>query len=332
MFDLQNHLDNDSSETESRFSFTATTPHEFTQWQARFRVELAQVLGIAQRWPTAVPRPDLLSTTDKGSYREEKYHVHLGDVVIPMYLLIPKRPPPYKTILAFHGHGMGVHQILGNYPDDETAKDMIAHDENFAQRLAEDGFLVCAIEQRGFGERITEQISEAGNSCRHLAMHYLMHGKTLIGERIGDAVSVTNYLITRDDIVPDYLGCTGHSGGGMTALFLGALDTRFNVNVVSGYFCDYQHSILAMPHCPCNYVPNLLSLAGIGTLATLIAPRRLRFINGENDALFPIAGFHKPISIVQCAYSLLDVHESLSVVKHTNGHQYLYDAGLEWFQ
>ena len=102
-------------------------------------------------------------------------------------------------MLAFHGHGIGVQQILGNYADEATRQKMLAADENFAQRFAQEGYLVCAIEQQGFGERVTEQV-ENGRSCRHLAFQYMMSGKTLAGERVREGIAAVNYLLSRDDI------------------------------------------------------------------------------------------------------------------------------------
>ena len=333
-FRLQKHLDTQHRATVPRFAFSATNADELELWQNDFRKALADVLAIDGRFPSDNPQTEHLSTQDKGSYLEEKHLMLVDDVSIPMYLLIPKTPPPYKVILAFHGHAPSVHQILGNYPDAETRQKNIERDENFAQRLANDGYFVCAIEQRGFGERITDQITpkESRNSCRHLAFEYLLHGRVLLGERVRDGMACINYLQSRDDIVMNPLGCTGHSGGAMTALFLSTLDTRVTVNTLSGYFCDYRHSILGMAHCDCNYVPNLLTLGGIGEITALLAPRPLRIINGKNDPIFPIAGVDEPYQVVQQAYEISHVPESISLVFHQGEHLYDYQESYSWFQ
>ena len=302
---------------------TPSYPQKITDG-AQVRPELLTILGIANRIPTKIPRLYLLSEQDKGLYTEQKYTFYVDDIPVPMYLLLPKTPPPYQAVLAFHGHGMGVQQILGNYPDEQTAQQMIAHDENFAQRLAEDGFLVCAIEQRGFGERVTDQVNEGGNSCQHLSHYYMMQGKTLLGERLRDGMAALNYLVGREDV--QAVGCIGHSGGGTTALFLAALDTRLSNIVISGYFCDFHHSILAMPHCACNYIPGLM--LDIGTIAALIAPRPLLLINGENDPIFPISGFEQPYQTLQQAYETAPDH--LATHLHTHGHQLVYGPAAEW--
>jgi cephalosporin-C deacetylase-like acetyl esterase len=120
--------------------------------------------------------------------------------------------------------------------------------------LAEAGYLVCAIEQRGMGERLTAQTGDGDvpRSCRHLAFSYMMQGRTLVGERCWDGICAINYLQTRADVRQGVLGCTGHSGGGTTTLFLAAMEERITAVVVSGYFCSFQASILGMQHCECK--------------------------------------------------------------------------------
>jgi len=333
MFELQNHLDKRYDAIARRFPLMVTTPAELADWQQRFRGELASLLGIAGRSLPAAPPSERLAVTDKGRYVEEKHALQLDDVVIPMYLLIPKSPPPYKAIMTFHGHGPGVQLILGDEPDPAVHEANAALDENFAQRFAEAGYLVCAIEQRGFGERVTHQTSpdKQFNSCRHLAFEYMMQGMNLLGERVRDAMASLDYLLSRDDVIPNAVGCTGHSGGGATALFFSALDSRLTISVISGYFCSYKHSILGMAHCECNYVPNLLTLGDIGEIASLIAPRRLRLVNGTQDPIFPQAGVAAPFEVLKSAYTAAGAPESCSLVFHRGAHRYDYAASAQWF-
>jgi dienelactone hydrolase len=334
MFQLQNHLDKRYRAMAHRFAFDAHTPTELADWQQHFRDELSQLLGIADRPLPIVPSSERLSVSDKGRYYEEKHALMLDDVVIPMYLLIPKAPPPYRIILAFHGHGPGVRLILGNDPDPVTHAANAALDENFAQRFAEDGYMVCAIEQRGFGERVTRQTdpTKFSNSCRHLAFEYILHGMNLLGERVRDGIASLNYVLGRADVVTDFVGCTGHSGGAATALFLSALDTRLTTSVISGYFCSYKHSILGMPHCECNYVPNLLTLGDIGEITALIAPRRLCILNGRQDTIFPLSGVSEPYQVLQRAYSVASMLESCTLVFHDGGHRYNYPVSYAWMR
>ena len=97
-----------------------------------------------------------------------------------------------------------------------------------------------------------------------------------------------DYLATLPQADVSRLGVMGISGGGMHAFFSACLDLRIKAAVISGYFCDWRHSILAINHCTCNFVPGLLKLGELSDLAGIIAPRPLLVENGDEDEIFPI--------------------------------------------
>lgn len=332
-FALQPHLDFLYKSQPRRLSSRARTLSEFRQWRQELRSEILRLLGIGGReLPPVVA--ELVQTIDRGLYCEEKYSLKVGEQVrTPMYVLVPKREPPFKPILAFHGHYPSVRYILGDYPDAETAREQLAVDNNYAQTLAQAGYLVCAIEQRGFGERKTQDTSGGPfpRSCRHLSFEYMLQGRTLIGERCWDGICAINYLKTRSDVVQDVLGCTGHSGGGCTVLWLSAIDPRITVSVPASYFCSFKASILSQSHCECNYVPGILALAEMGDLAALIAPRPFRAINGENDPIFPVQAAASQFETVKRAYALHDALDACSLAIHPGAHAYHHQLSQDWF-
>lgn len=330
MFNLQAHVDLLYTDKPRRLAFRAQTLSEFTQWQQALRGEIVRLLGLAGRRPVVV-RAEHLQHIDRDSYTEEKFALDVGEgVMTPIYLLVPKTPPPYKPVLVFHGHSPSVQYVLGNFPDAEVAQDRLAHDGNYAQALAQAGYLVCAVEQRGFGERQSRELTD-NRSCRHLAFEYLMQGRTLIGERCWDGICAINYLHTRDDVVPGVLGCTGNSGGGTTALWLSVIDDRVTVSVPSCYFCSFKESILNQRHCECNYLPGVLAFAEMGDVAALIAPRPLRFIAGEQDGIFPVSGVREQYETVRRAYALHQAASVCSLTVHPGGHAYHHGFSHDWF-
>lgn len=321
----------------SRFNLQASSawqPQPERGGAAERRVRLRQILGLAER-PSVPVNAVLLQSVDCGSYVEEKYSLDVGEgVAAPMYLLVPKTEPPYTPILAFHGHDPSVQYILGHYADMETAVRQHNAHNNYAQALAEAGYLVCAVEQRGMGERLTAQTGDGPvpRSCRHLAFSYMMQGRTLLGERCWDGLCATNYLQTRADVRPGLLGCTGHSGGGTTTLFLSALAEQITAIVVSGYFCSFQASILGMAHCECNYVPGILQLGEMGDIAGLIAPRPLCVVNGRHDPIFPIQGTIEQFETVKEVYAANGRVQACHLAIHPGAHAYHLPSSLHWFE
>jgi len=331
-FALQTHLDFLYENQPRRLALRAKTLPEFRQWQQELASEIARLLGIAGRLHTPIG-VERITSIDRKTYLEEKYVLNVGDHVhTPMYILTPKREPPFRPILVFHGHDASAQYILGNFPDRTTAREQLASDNNYAQVLAQAGYLICAIEQRGLSERTTNQVDDETppRSCRHLAFEYLLQGRTLLGERCWDGMCAIDYLLTRSDITPGALGCTGHSGGGTTALWLSAIDPRITALVVSGYFCSFKDSILSMLHCECNYVPGTLALAEMGDLAALVAPRPFRAINGEQDPIYPASAAREQFKTVERAYALHDAIECCSLAIHPGAHAYHHQLSQDW--
>lgn len=330
-FTLQNHLDNIYTSSSRKFAFNARTLKDYLIWQESFRTELLRLLGL-ENHSSAPLTVEKLQTIDRETFNEEKHALDVGEgVQTPIYLLIPKQAPPYKPILVFHGHDPSAQYCLGNYPDEETTRANLAIDNNYAQVLTETGYLVCVVEQRGMGERLSDVVSEQTmRSCRHLSSFYQMHGRTLLGERTWDGMCAATYLLSRKDVIGG-LGCTGHSGGGMTALFLSALDERIKTVFISGYFNSFRGSILAMEHCECNYVPGILELAEIGDIAALITSRPFCAINGEKDEIFPVAFAREQFETVRKAYELHNASHACKLSVHSGGHVYNNQASHDWF-
>ena len=328
-FNLQQHMERLYAELPRRLALRAESQSQYQIWKQELRGELLKLLGLAGRSRPPVSAQKL-QAFDRGEYVEEKYALDIGEgVTAPIYVLVPKADPPFKAVLIFHGHNPSVQYILGNYPDQATAEQHRLVDNNYAQATAQKGYLVCAVEQRGFGQRLSGN-PQGGRSCRHLAFSYMMQGRTLIGERCWDGMCAIDYLRMRDDLVPRRLGCTGNSGGGTTTLWLSAIDERITVSIPSCYFCSFKASIMDMTHCECNYVPGILALAEMGDLAALIAPRPLRVIAGQEDPIFPVAGVREQFQTVRRAYQLLEAEEKCSLAVHPGGHAYNHALAHEW--
>ena len=215
-------------------------------------------------------------------------------------------------------------------------KDKLAFDADYAAALARAGYLVCALEQRGFGERQSNRYlyrkeGVENNSCRHLFYYYLMEGRNLLGERCWDGMCAISYLLGRDDVDGATLGCTGNSGGGTSTLWLASIDERITCAVPSSHFGSFRRTCMNIYHCHCNYVPGIAQWCETGDLAALIAPRALRVFSGVKDGLFPIESVREEIEAAKKAYTLLGVPDACSLAEHPGGHRYHHGLSHEWF-
>ena len=115
-FHLQHQVDSMFANQPKQLAFRARSVDEFNSWKPLLQAKFRDLLGIAGRVPPANPRADLLQSVDRGSYVEEKYALDVGENVrAPMYLLVPKAPAPYKTVLGFHGHDPSIQPYIDYY-------------------------------------------------------------------------------------------------------------------------------------------------------------------------------------------------------------------------
>ena len=293
------------------YRFTANSVRQAKAWQAKTSRALARTVNL--NWlPSTQVTSQRIERVDKKDYVREKILLRTSrDTKMPVYLLKPKgfgeRLP---VVLALHGHGYGVKDIVGLWEDGQERDVPDGYHKDFAVALCRHGFLVAAPEISCFGERQTDfsYLSMIGQptptTCAHSAFLAFHLGGSLVGLRVHDAMRLVDYLSTRNDVDTHRLGAMGISGGGMHTLFSTALDTRIKACVISGYYSTFRDSILAMNHCPCNYVPGLHEFGEMYDLVGLIAPRPLLIEAGTYDPIFPIAAVKRSVTKARAVYRI----------------------------
>ena len=274
-------------------------------WRRALKRKLGKLLGdtprerVPLRPKTIWHRQHPLGTIEKVVFTSE------ANADLPAYVCLPAgSAPPYTFAIALQGHSTGMHNSIGVAFDDETQTIEVAGDRDFALGCMRNGIAALCIEQRAFGER-EERLQEVHSSerCETAAVHALMLGRTLLGERVYDVDRAIDYILSRGDAHPRRIGVMGNSGGGTTSLFAAAMLPRLAFAMPSGYFCTFKDSIMAMHHCVCNYVPGLLKIAEMSDIAGLIAPRPVVMVSGLEDPIFPIAGARRAFRHLRTIYA-----------------------------
>ncbi len=291
--------------------FNAKSHPEAMAHQRRIRPELIRLLGFSDLPPATRP-PKLLERVDKGDYVREKILLPTSPKsAMPVYLLIPKqRAQHVPAVLALHGHGYGVKDIVGLWEDGSEREEPDGYHKDFAVALCRRGFVVAAPEIACFGERISRfdwirpPSPQPGSTCAFAAYLSAHMGNSILGLRVHEMRRLLDHLETRPEVAADRLGVMGISGGGMLTLFTACTDPRLKAIVISGYFCTFRDSILALHHCPCNYVPGLARFGEMHDLAALLAPRPVLFEAGTRDPIFPLHAVRKSIATLQRHYAV----------------------------
>lgn len=299
----------------------------FTEWQSEARERLATLLGL----PLAVGSNELTLewTRETEDYSEYRFTVETEpDYLVPCHLRVPtKAEAPVPLTVCLSGHGGGMHVVLGVA---KTQKDEEAlaswHHRAMAVRAIRDGRAALVIEARNFGESSVEGY---GTSCTEAAKCAILMGRTVIGERVWDAMRILDAVsehfgcIDMSDIV-----CTGNSGGGTATYYLACMDTRIRAALPSCAVCGYEDSIAAMPHCLCNHIPSIRKYFELGDLGGLIAPRTLIVAAGREDKIFPLDGTRRTFAQIERMYAAAGVPECCALVVGDGGH--LNYADLLW--
>ena len=298
------------------FSFDAASPAAARAWQRKARAALGKCLGFLDL-PKVDPRPRTIERVDRGSYVRHKIVLRTSPFSeLPLYLLVPSDIRGRRAcVLALHGHGYGVKDIVGLWEDGSERRTPDGYHRDFACVLAERGFVVAAPEISCFGERRMNNEPAFGatglsGTCHNVATWASMLGGSAAGLRVLDGMRIVDYLRALKFVDGRNIGVMGISGGGMHAFFSAAMDPRINAAVISGYFCDWRHSILSLFHCTCNFVPGLLRLGELSDLAGLIAPRAVLVEHGTRDPIFPIAHVKRTASRARRAWRLFGAEDT----------------------
>lgn len=317
------------SPSDAPFSFQAQSVLEAEAWQSNTRDELIKTIGF-QNLPGAPLSPQIIETVDKGDYVREKVILRTSPYsLMPVYILKPKQDQiPFPVVLALHGHGYGVKDIVGLWQDGEERDIPDGYHKDFAVALCRRGFIVAAPEISCFGERQTDFShlkTDLGQgvptTCTHTAMLAFHMGGSVAGLRVHDARRLVDYLETRDDVDVSRLGAMGISGGGMHTFFSAAIDNRIKACVISGYFSTFKDSILAMSHCACNFIPGLARFGEMYDLVGLIAPRPILVEAGNYDTIFPIDAVQFGVSRAKDIYQLFDKANEVGTDYFVGRHQ-----------
>ena len=311
----------------SKPSMSYDYARDFSAWQCEAREKLEQLLGLPLE--KCDPALDIEYEKDRRDSTEYRFTVQTErGYLVPCHLLIPKggrEKIPLTVCLS--GHGAGMHIALGVPKNEKDERSLSEWPHRaMAPRAVREGRAALVIEARNFGE---SSISGYGTSCTEAAKIAILMGRTVIGERVWDAMRVLDATL---DAFPAIDGgdiiCTGNSGGGTATYYLACLDERITIAAPSCSVCTYEASIAAMEHCMCNHIPSIRRYFEMGDLAGLIAPRRLVIAAGREDKIFPAEGTERCFEAISRLYEHLGIADRAALVWGDGGH-YNY-ADLLW--
>jgi dienelactone hydrolase len=321
-------------------AFEGSTREEWERWRPRFLDRIRTLLGET---PPAVPlEPEVLERHEEAEYVREKVIFDSEPYAsVPCWVLVPKDRKPGErrpALLCAHGHGRGKDDVVGLAPDEATYQHRVTPlNYDYARQFARRGYVTIAPDWRCFGERAVEEewARHGRDPCNvtYLAFGYL--GYHLLALQILDGRRTLDYLLSREEVDPERVGCVGLSFGGTMTTYLSALDDRIRAAVISGYVSTVRGDALSMRGkgntCGSQYMPGLLRNGDIADVAGLIAPKPLLVEIGEQDDCFIKEDALAAYRAVERVYRAAGVPEKIDVDVFPGGHAFSGRKAFDWF-
>lgn len=256
--------------------------------------------------------------------------------IIKAYLLIPKGDGPHPAVLIHHQHNgerhLGKSEVLGLVGDPLQA---------FGPALARKGFIVLTYDSICFESRrkntfLYDTVEEESDWIQHYnEMSYrILKGDTLMRKILEDASIALSILENHPMTDKNRMGLLGHSYGGNTVLFQGAIDKRVQFACVSGALCSYKNKFIRHTGMEMALViPGFVQRFDFDDILMGFENRKLLVVSADNDKYSEDAG-----EIVELVINKLKKLNIVSQIEHQHyldGHALTkerFDLIIDWLQ
>jgi dienelactone hydrolase len=310
----------------------------WTKQRSEIRKTLVHLFGNIPSRPT-VPQVRITSREEKSHYTVERFEFDNGaGAIVPGYFLVPLQgKKPFPTIFYCHWHGgnydLGKQEIFTTHHTPEIP----------AEALTKSGYAVMAVDAYCFGERSgkgpggpSEKGSgeEMSSSKREFWL-----GRSLWAMMVRDDLMALDYLFTRPEVDKQRVAVTGISMGATRSWWLMALDERIKTGVAVGCLTRYQDLIAEQKlkaHGIYYFVPGILNHFDTEAIISLIAPRPVLFMTGDEDIGSPVSGIKKIDEKVRPVYNIYNKSDAFgNIIYPKTGHIYtpdMWQKMLEWMK
>jgi dienelactone hydrolase len=283
------------------------------------------------------------------------------------YFLLPKHAvQPLPALVVFHAWGgpmlFGKERVVNSGKDHPLLlehRNKVYSGNYLAEVFTSHGYAVIVIDAHHFGERAPRGFSNLppaydpfelaiGDYVRldaevreqlYLGVRQLnWAGTTWMGVNFWDDSRCVDYLLSRSEVDPQRIGCTGLSGGGWRTNMLAALDDRIKASVSVGWMTtgDYQqaYNVAGAIGTFC-LLPGVWDRLDVPDMTIMAAPNASMVVSGRQDMLFPPEGQTEAARQIQKGYDWAGVGERFNDYRPDKPHCYdseVQQHALEWFK
>lgn len=292
----------------------------------RTQEQVAERRQYVQNWLTQAlgpfPEKTPLNARITGSFSRDGYRVeHLVFESMPNFYVtanvyVPlNAKPPFPAVVGTAGHSV-------------TGKAIATYQYAWIG-MVKRGFLVLAFDPPGQGERSEYFDRETGKSFVPLGTRQhdmagtqcLLTGTTFARYEIWDAIRAVDYLLTRSDVDPKRIAVAGNSGGGTQSAYLGVVEPRLAVGVISCYMTRWEELWQGPgPQDAEQDFPGFIA-AGLdfGDFMIGMAPKPVTMLTGIRD-YFPIHGARETYAEVKRVFGILGAEDRAGYFEYDDEH------------
>ncbi len=298
------------------------------QYYQRMRAEFIRAIGgLPERTPL---NPVVTGILRRKNFRVEK-------------VIFESRPHHYVTASLFLPDD-------GNYPQPwpgvlipcghyNVSK---AHDEyqSMGALLAINGMAALVYDPIDQGERLQIRGKNSDFPAWGTRAHTIndiraiLLGNSVSGYMIWDGMRAIDYLISRPEIDPERIGCTGNSGGGTQASYLTALDELIRAAAPSCYLHHLESQIKnSMGDAEQNIFGQLTFGMDHPDYVMMRAPVPIKILAATHD-FFKIDAVWETFRYVKRYYTSIGYSENVDILENDTGHNYnrkQREAAARWF-
>lgn len=286
---------------------------------------------------------------------------------VPGFFYTPKNVPlPAPALVIFHEWGgpilFGAERVCGEpvHPVLAEHREKYTSGRPIADWFASYGYAVIVIDAYHFGHRAPRSVGGLPDAFDPASLdtetlkHYCdvvgseaqlyvgvrelnWAGTTWAGVNYGDDSRCIDYLLSRKEVDPERIGCTGLSGGGWRTDIMAALEPRIKAAVAVGWMTEsdmqqaYNFRGAVGTFC---LLPGVWDRIDIPDLIAMAAPKAVMVVSGKKDILFPPAAQKEAASQIANAYEWAGVADRFRNFAPDAEHCYsaeIQDEALAWF-
>lgn len=282
-------------------------------------------------FPERTPlNPRITGTVDRDAYTiENVIFESRPDFLVTANLYIPKgRDFPLPGVVGTCGHST-------------NGKCAEAY-QSFAQGLARMGYVVLIYDPVSQGERFQYTDENLKSRIGPGVAEHLYEGNPqfLVDEFLGtwrawDGVRALDYLLTRKEVDPNWVGVTGNSGGGTMSTWLCGVEQRWAAGAPSCFVTTFRRNMenelpADTEQCP----PKALALGlDHSDFLAALAPKPVIILAKEKD-YFDVRGSLEAYERLKRLYALLGAEDNIGFFAGPTEHGYTQEnreAMYRWF-